>query len=105
MNENNFNCIYCGELIADRYKHYSCSEHIFICYNHLPTFVRFYIDINEMISTIKLAKDNHYIYIYPADNFMEIFSKSIGKISALSVDKSLTPENLSEKLKLYLTFQ
>jgi hypothetical protein len=59
---------------------------------------------------IRISYNNYLIYIHSKDKKMFIYYNNPGKINNVilynvDLDPNLTPENIGEKIKTYLTFQ
>jgi hypothetical protein len=90
----------------------SVDNHSYYCENHLPVEVKFwlYLDKIDVISLFYKNLDIPYILDIFHNTEIRIF-KRYGKtlrseyLTTIPIDKKLTPENLPNKLKTYLTFR
>lgn len=92
-------CLYCQEDCAD------IAGNEYMCLNHHGTLVTFYKD-----NYIQFNLPYYIIHLFP-DGFVVYERNQVGwKTNKIVLDlnfvpPNITPESISDKLKLYLTFQ
>jgi len=99
-----FYCPYCNKKLYDKY------GERFICGNHFLTKVFLYVscDLELEKTEIDFYKNipPNYVIILNKENYMRVCSTDIFiEDIILPIDCNLTPKNLINKLKTYLTFQ
>lgn len=78
-------------------------NYIFNCDNHPNIVELYYNELRKEIYSRKLYGKDYHIFIN--NNMHIIYNYNVSNEFVVPLDNSLTPENIEQKIKTYLTFQ